>query len=102
MLKVLLTFSVLFGLLLMGGCSGPPDAPNVKVAGPKDPAAIKILDDIKALPNGKARRDYMASHQKETQVLHSDSGAWFEASKLAWDEPGIQPSSLADAAKKGK
>ncbi len=88
--------------IIVGGCAPSADAPNPTVAAAKDPEAIKVLAQIKALPDGPSRRQFMDTHEKETQVLHNDSGAWFEASKLAWEDPSIKPTTMDTASKKGK
>ncbi len=76
-------------LCAIAGCS-KPDEPNMTLAPPKNPEAIKVLDAIKAIPTAAGRRAYMDSHQAETQTLHADASAWKEASKLAWSDVPAQ------------
>jgi hypothetical protein len=84
------------------GCGPAADKPNMTVTPPKNPAAIAVLDKIKALPDGAARREFMNSHEAETQTLRSDPGAWVQASKLAWGDVSPTPLNGNSARPPGK
>ena len=80
--------------IYLAGCGQASDKPNLTVTAPTNPAAIAVLNQIKALPDGASRRAFMNTHEKETQTLRSDPGSWVEASKLAWSDVPATPVDL--------
>lgn len=60
------------------------DVATAPIPKAKDPAAIKALAELKALPDSEARRAFLTTHPTEATTLHNDPGAWKEASDLAY------------------